>query len=209
MSALRKPEGRHHHGMLRRAMLDAVAEILRDTGPEAVTLRAVARRAGVSHSAATPHFGDLAGLMTAFAAEGCERLAASQRAQVAADPDHALLACGRGYIAFAAANPGHFRLMFGIAPRHDDDPALAAARVAAFAPLLEAMRALHPGVPDAALRDRLGLAWAAVHGLAALRADGAGRKLWPEADALAAAEGMLRLLVAACAAPIGGDARGA
>jgi AcrR family transcriptional regulator len=198
MAVARKPEGSHHHGALRRALLDAVAEIIREHGPGAVTLRAAARRAGVSHSAAAPHFGDLAGLLTAFAAEGNERLAASMRRCMAEDPGHPLLACGRGYIAFAAAHPGHFRLMFGTAALRHDDPALTAARTAAFAPLRETMRALHPGLEDAALRDRLGLAWAAVHGFAALRAEGAGAKLWPESDALAAAESMLRLLVAAC-----------
>jgi AcrR family transcriptional regulator len=198
MPVARKPEGSHHHGSLRRALLDAVAEILRQDGPGALSLRAAARRAGVSHSAAAPHFGDLAGLLTAFAAEGSERLAASMRRCMAEDPAHPLLAAGRGYIAFAAAHPQHFRLMFGAAALRHDDPALAAARTASFAPLLETMRALHPGLDDAALRDRLGLAWAAVHGFAALRAEGAGAKLWPEPDALAAAEGMLRLLVAAC-----------
>ncbi|WP_170979365.1 TetR/AcrR family transcriptional regulator [Roseomonas sp. HF4] len=204
MPVARKPEGRHHHGALRRALLDAVAEILRESGPHGMTLRAAARRAGVSHSAATPHFQDLAGLLTAFVAEGNERLAATMRRHVEADPGHPLLACGRGYIAFAAANPAHFRMMFGTAPKDDGDPALQAARQAAFAPLREAMAALHPSVPEAALRDRLGLAWAAVHGFAALRAEGAGAKLWPEPDALAAAEGMLRLVVAACAAPPSG-----
>lgn len=198
MVVARKPEGSHHHGALRRALLDAVAEIIREHGPGAVTLRAAARRAGVSHSAAAPHFGDLAGLLTAFAAEGNERLAASMRRCMAQDPGHPLLACGRGYIAFAAANPGHFRLMFGTARLRHEDATLTVARTTAFAPLLETMRALHPGLDDAALRDRLGLAWAAVHGFAALRAEGAGAKLWPEPDALAAAEGMLRLLVAAC-----------
>jgi AcrR family transcriptional regulator len=198
MPVARKPAGRHHHGALRRALLDAVAEILREAGPGALSLRAAARRAGVSHSAAAPHFGDLAGLLTAFAAEGSERLAASMRRCMAEDPAHPLLAAGRGYVAFAAAHPQHFRLMFGTAALRRDDAALAAARTASFAPLLETMRVLHPGADDAALRDRLGLAWAAVHGFAALRAEGAGAKLWPESDALAAAEGMLRLLVAAC-----------
>jgi AcrR family transcriptional regulator len=198
MPVARKPAGRHHHGALRRALLDAVAEILREAGPDALSLRAAARRAGVSHSAAAPHFGDLAGLLTAFAAEGSERLAATMRRCMAEEPAHPLLAAGRGYVAFAAAHPQHFRLMFGTAALRHDDLALSAARTASFAPLLETMRALHPGLDDAALRDRLGLAWAAVHGFAALRAEGAGAKLWPEPDALAAAEGMLRLLVAAC-----------
>jgi AcrR family transcriptional regulator len=209
MPVARKPTGSHHHGSLRRALLDAVAEILREAGPEAVSLRAAARRAGVSHSAAAPHFGDLAGLLTAFVAEGSLHLAATMRRFMAEDPANPLLAAGRGYIAFAAAHPQHFRLMFGTAALHHEDPVLAEARSEAFAPLRETMRALHPGASDAALRDRLGLAWAAVHGFAALRAQGAGAKLWPEADALAAADGMLRLVVRACEAPAGPGAEDA
>ena len=67
MTVTPKCRGRHHHGDLRRALLDAVAEIVLAAGPEAVTLRECARRAGVSHSAAAPHFGDKRGLLTAFA----------------------------------------------------------------------------------------------------------------------------------------------
>ncbi|MBX9700120.1 MAG: TetR/AcrR family transcriptional regulator, partial [Acetobacteraceae bacterium] len=58
MAVTRKRHGQHHHGDLRRALLDAVAELVLEVGPDAVTLRECARRAGVSHSAAAPHFGD-------------------------------------------------------------------------------------------------------------------------------------------------------
>jgi AcrR family transcriptional regulator len=204
----RKPRGHHHHGALRRALLDAVAELVLEGGggPEAVSLRECARRAGVSHSAAAPHFGDKRGLLTAFAAEGSERLRAAMEAEVAAEPDPSpaarLAATGRGYLAFAAANPGHFRIMFRADLLDADDAALRVAREASFAPLLRAMRALHPGAPDAALRDRLALAWSAVHGLATLRAEGAGAGLLADPEV---PEGLLALVVAACAAPVPGS----
>jgi len=86
MTVTAKPKGKHHHGALRRALLDAVADIVLAAGPDAVSLRECARRAGVSHSAAAPHFGDLRGLLTSFATEGNLRLSHSMTDAVAALP---------------------------------------------------------------------------------------------------------------------------
>ncbi len=200
-----KAEGRHHHGALRRALLDAVAEIVREAGPEAVSLRECARRAGVSHSAAAPHFGDKRGLLTAFAIEGERLLAAAMRAALAALPEEAdagarLAATGRGYIAFARAHPAYFRLMFRTDLVDRADPAWREASGEAFALLSTAMAALAPALDARARRARLTLAWAAVHGFCALRAEGAGGDLWrPEPRAKEVAEDLLALIVAACA----------
>jgi AcrR family transcriptional regulator len=200
MAVTTKARGRHHHGALRRALLDAVAEIVLETGPEAVTLRECARRAGVSHSAAAPHFGDKRGLLTAFVTEGSQRLRASMDAAVArlppgAPPDAVLAATGRGYLDFAAANPGHFRLMFRTDQVDTADAAWRAAGEATWAPLADAMAALAPGLPEPEVKARLALCWAAVHGAAALRAEGAGGTLWEGA----VLDAMLAILVAACA----------
>jgi AcrR family transcriptional regulator len=207
MTVTPKDQGKHHHGALRRALLDAVAEIVVQAGPEAVSLRECARRAGVSHSAAAPHFGDKRGLLTAFATEASQRLAAAERAAVAALPEGAdaaavLAATGRGYIAFARENPGHFRLMFRTDLFDTADPAWRAAMQASFAELAQALDALAPGLEPRARRARLTLAWAGVHGFCALRAEGSGGDLWrPEARAAEVADDMLALLVAACAEP--------
>lgn len=204
MTVTRKQRGQHHHGDLRRALLDAVAEVVLEAGPDAVSLRECARRAGVSHSATAPHFGDKRGLLTAFATEGSERLRAAQEAALAALPADAdaegrLAATGRGYIAFAAANPAHFRLMFRAELIDRADPHWQAATESAFAPLEAAMQALAPAADEAALRARLSLAWCAVHGFCALRAEGAGGDLWePEARAAETAEAMIALIVEAC-----------
>lgn len=206
MSVTPKAEGRHHHGALRQALLDAVAEIVREAGPEAVSLRECARRAGVSHSAAAPHFGDKRGLFTAFATEGSRRLAAAMEAAIAALPAKAdakarLAAAGHGYIAFARANPAHFRLMFRTDLLDRADAAWRVAMQDSFAVLERAMRALVPRAGPKALRARLALAWTAVHGFCALRAEGAGGDLWhPEDRAAETAEAMIALLVSACAA---------
>ncbi|WP_237215191.1 TetR/AcrR family transcriptional regulator [Falsiroseomonas oryziterrae] len=203
MSVTPKPEGRHHHGALRQALLDAVAEIVLERGPEAVSLRECARRAGVSHSAAAPHFGDKRGLLTAFATEGEARLAQAMEDALAtlpatAAPAARLAATGRGYIAFARANPAHFRLMCRTDLIDREDPGWCEAAGRAFALLSDAMAALQPGMDARARRARLALAWSGVHGFCALRAEGSDGGLWtPQV-----ADDLVALLVAACAAPI-------
>ena len=202
MSVTPKPEGRHHHGALREALLAALAEIVLERGPEAVTLRECARRAGVSHSAAAPHFGDKRGLLTAFALQGEEKLAQAMRDALAALPDDAgpearLAATGRGYIAFARAHPAHFRLMFRTDLIDRADPAWCNAVGQSFALLSDAMAAVRPGMDARARRARLALAWAGVHGFCTLRAEGTGDLWTPEV-----AEDLIALLVAACAAPV-------
>ncbi|MBU8537217.1 TetR/AcrR family transcriptional regulator [Falsiroseomonas tokyonensis] len=205
MSVTPKARGRHHHGDLRRALLDAVAEIVQESGPEAVTLRECARRAGVSHSAATPHFGDKRGLMTAFATEQSQRLREAMEAAVAALPAEAhpaehLAATGRGYMAFVRDNPAHFRLMFRTDLIDTADPAWAEASSRARDPLDTAMRALVPGADDRAMRARLALAWAGVHGFCTLRAEAPRSDLWyPPPREAEVAEDLLALLLAACA----------
>jgi AcrR family transcriptional regulator len=207
MSVTPKTAGRHHHGALRRALLDAVGEIVLASGPEAVSLRECARRAGVSHSAATPHFGDKRGLLTAFATEAAERLRAAQDAELAALPADAppaerLAATGRGYLAFARAHPAHFRMMFRAELLDHGDASFRAAKEASFAPLAAAMAAVAPAADERAMRARLALAWSAVHGFCTLRAELPGAPLWSsEQRAAEVAADLIALVVAACAAP--------
>ena len=198
MAVTPKAEGRHRHGVLPRALIDAVAEIVRDAGPDAVSLRECARRAGVSHSAAAPHFGDKRGLLTAFVTEGEARLAATMRDEVAALPADAdaaarLAATGRGYIGFARANPAHFRLMFRTDLIDHSDPNWRATADDGFAVLEQAMAEAAPGLDTRGWRARLALAWAAVHGFSTLRAEGVGELWTPQV-----AEDVLALVVGAC-----------
>jgi len=69
----------YHHGDLPRVLLDTATQAILEVGPAAVSLRDLARRAGVSHAAPAYHFGDKAGLLTAVAVDGFERLAAALR----------------------------------------------------------------------------------------------------------------------------------
>jgi AcrR family transcriptional regulator len=110
-----KKKDTYHHGDLRQAMLDAASEILSQEGLSALTLRACARRAGVSHAAPSHHFGSLKGLYTAIVAQ-CFVMIAEVAEQVIADSDgqstNILADFARAYTHFAIKNPERFRLMF-------------------------------------------------------------------------------------------------
>src|SRR5471032_2109867 len=74
----------YHHGALRDALLDAAEVVLERDGLAGLTLRAVAREAGVSHAAPTHHFGDLTGLVSELAAIGFRQFSAAMTAAAAA-----------------------------------------------------------------------------------------------------------------------------
>ncbi|NEC13954.1 TetR/AcrR family transcriptional regulator, partial [Streptomyces sp. SID8014] len=129
----------YHHGDLRRAVLAAAEEVIRTEGPHALSLRDLARRAGVSHAAPAHHFKDRTGLLTAFATEGWALFAAALQAA----PD--LRERGVAYVRFAREHPAHFQVMFQPALLRADDPALRAATEGAAA----ALRAGVAGLPTA------------------------------------------------------------
>jgi AcrR family transcriptional regulator len=110
------PDARpYHHGDLRAALLAESERILEAEGVGALTLRAAARAAGVSHAAPKNHFGDLTGLLSELAAIGLNRFSESLiRAVISAgrEPRDRAQALGRAYVAFAGAHPGLFLLMF-------------------------------------------------------------------------------------------------
>ena len=155
----------YHHGDLRRALLDeALAAIERD-GPGSVSLRELARRAGVSHAAPTHHFGDKGGLLTAIAVEGFDLLADELNAAFATTGS--FLEVGVAYVGFAVRHRAHFEVMFRPELLRGDDPALAAARQRS----REALYGPLASVPLDSRTDslRAGVAaWALVHGLATL-----------------------------------------
>lgn len=154
----------YHHGNLRAAVIAAAVAEVEAVGADAVSLREIARRAGVSHAAPAHHFGDRAGLFTAIATEGFA-MAAEEIAPHALGRDE-FIAGGAAYVGFALAHPGHFEVMFRPALYRGDDPDLAAARNAAFDVLWSSARA---SVEDES--DVLGLVlagWATAHGFATL-----------------------------------------
>ena len=180
--ALRKPPGTYHHGNLRRALLDAGLGLIERSGPDALTLREVARRAGVSQTAPYRHFEHKEALVAAVAEEGLRDLTEWLRlaAAKAPDPVRAFADMGVAYVRFANAHPAHFRVMFGPgAPDRARHPSLRAADAAAHAQLVTVIEAGQRSGDIVATDARelaLG-AWSLVHGLASLLAGGqlAGR----------------------------------
>jgi AcrR family transcriptional regulator len=168
----------YHHGALRAALLRAAERILKRDGIGALTLRAAAREAGVSHAAPKNHFGDIRGLLSDLAAVGFARLGAAMRAGLrASDPPPARLAAiGRGYVTFARANPGLFLLMFRGERLDFDRPTLRTAADAAFAVLSQTIGAGGRNAPGTSLplaqAARIAAAWSLVHGFAMLLIDG-------------------------------------
>ncbi|HEV2530487.1 TetR/AcrR family transcriptional regulator [Phenylobacterium sp.] len=106
----------YHHGDLRRALVDAARRILEAEGPTALSLRAVAREAGVSPAAPYHHFKDKAELLDAIADEGWQMLdAAMAKAKAEAEPRGKLTALGIAYVCFARENPALYRVMYDAA----------------------------------------------------------------------------------------------
>lgn len=118
------PRDGYHHGNLREALVDAAVALAGESGPEGVVLRAVTRHVGVSPNAAYRHFADREALLREVAARAMAALtrtmAARQEAVTEQDPvDRAvagLEAIGRGYVDFALAEPGLFRVCFAAPP---------------------------------------------------------------------------------------------
>ncbi len=165
---------RYHHGDLRAALLDAAERVLRREGPGGLSLREIARRAGVTHTAAYHHFEGRDAVVRALAARGFDRLAAALSAGAgAASGPAAFLEVGVAYVAFAAAHPGLYRLMFGpeAAAGRSTDPALREAAERAFAILVEGARSVTPGGGEAEVMGTALRSWSVVHGLAALLLD--------------------------------------
>ena len=155
----------YHHGDLRRALLDVALVAVAEQGPAAVSLREIARRAGVSHAAPTHHFRNKAGLLTAIAAEGWDTLA---DALAEAQREAGFGGQGVAYVMFATTHPAHFAVMRAPDLVHSDDAALVAARERAGVQLRQGTGA----GSDADNRSRRLAAWALVHGLASLLLEG-------------------------------------
>jgi AcrR family transcriptional regulator len=117
MSEAKAAESRpYHHGDLRRALVDAARRILEAEGPSALSLRAVAREAGVSPAAPYHHFKDKAELLDAVAQEGWQTLHQQMRDAKASTHGLAqLTALGLSYVCFARDNPALYRVMYDAA----------------------------------------------------------------------------------------------
>jgi AcrR family transcriptional regulator len=171
MATVTRPAG---EGTADRLLVTARA-MLDETGVDGLSLRAIARRAGVSHGAPLRHFPTLAALLAAVGAQGFRDLITAVDAHLAALPASAtalerLSAAGRAYVHFAIANPGVFTVMFSPERIDPTDPVYLAAAADSFQQLQDVVEAaqhdgFHPEVDPTRLASVM---WTSIHGLADL-----------------------------------------
>jgi hypothetical protein len=175
-----KPDRAYHHGDLHEALLLAAKRVADREGLAGLTLRAVAREAGVSHAAPAHHFGDITGLLSELAAIGFQRFRsamteAAAKAKTAGTSEGEARA--KAYVGFARDNRCMFQLMFRAEKLDYQRPMLQEASIQAFENLARAVGAKrhedvspdHLTLPQAAEIARL---WSMVHGFALLYLDG-------------------------------------
>jgi AcrR family transcriptional regulator len=161
----------YHHGDLRRALLDAATRILDRDGQGGLSLRAVAREAGVSPAAPYHHFKDKSELMLAIAEEGFGQLSDYIRrtADMTVMPMERVAAIGLAYVEFAKAHPAVYRVMYDCSRDSDAMPDKAHnAEEGAYSLLKRAMIDMGVASPDQKTDLELACiaAWCAAHGLA-------------------------------------------
>ena len=176
----------YHHGDLRAALVEAALELARPTGAEAIVLREVTRRAGVTPRAAYRHFADRDALVRAVAQRALARLAAAieERMRAAGEPDGMamLQAVGESYIAFALDEPGLFDVAFFAMDDMVNSGAPESAAASGLSPFQLLESALETLVREGRLPaedvgDAVITCWSGVHGFATLAARGPLREL--------------------------------
>jgi AcrR family transcriptional regulator len=168
----------YHHGDLHEALLKAAERVLERDGLAGLTLRAVAREAGVSHAAPTHHFGDLTGLVSELAAIGFRQFNVAMTAAGASGttPAEKGMARARAYVAYAQAHPGMYGLMFRTERLDMSRPSLHEAASASFAGLAGSIgESRHEHIEARALSldqaAAIARAWSLVHGFTMLLLD--------------------------------------
>jgi AcrR family transcriptional regulator len=178
----------YHHGDLKAALVEAGVELLRGNGPEALTLREVARRVGVSQAAPYRHFKDRRELVAAVAERGFSRLGeAMRRAMESAGGRPGLRHVAEAYVEFGLDNPAEYRVMFGPEVAVTDDlPSLRETGRSVLGFVAEGLSGLQkaglvgPGDPWL-----MAVAiWSTLHGLVMLSLDGQTAGIAPNVDEL-------------------------
>ena len=186
---------RYHHGNLRAALVEAAVAAARESGPDGLAVRDLARRVGVSHNAAYRHFSHRDALVAEVAEVGMAGLTAAMRRRTdlvppPAGPDDEvraararLVECGRGYVDFALAEPGLFRVLFAAyptVPGPEQDQGLEGAApddpFAILNTLLDDLVRVGHLAPEARPGAEI-TCWSAVHGFAVLHTEGPLRAL--------------------------------
>ena len=172
---MKKEKTAYHHGNLAESLLDAVDDIASQFGLEAVTLRACAKKVGVSPSSAFRHYTDKRDLLTAFATRALLQLSqALSNANALAQENHedALLTVALAYVEFAIDKPAFFRAMWNEETIYSSNEAYLAASEQLSANLKGGFADSIPDTDPTQLSTEELLAWSSVHGLANLFVDG-------------------------------------
>jgi AcrR family transcriptional regulator len=160
----------YHHGDLRKSLLRSAESILKREGLSALSLRATARAAGVSHAAPAHHFPDLSSLLSELAAEGLDRLS-DNLVETASKGGDVPIELAKTYIGFAKANPALFQLMSDPIRLDSKNPALQAARKRGIT-ILAGTRGASTENPTLTQVGAITANWALIHGLSLLLSTG-------------------------------------
>jgi AcrR family transcriptional regulator len=177
----------YHHGDLREALLEAAESLLTEEGVAGLTLRACARRAGVSHAAPKHHFADVSGLLAEVAALSFDRLTDTLQkeriASAAEDPETRFIGVFRAYVNFARRHPDHFRLMFRWNEIARDNEMLSQAASRTYSEMTNSVTiqrgevdvtadTLELRIRERGLQNDVIVAWSQIHGYAMLLLEG-------------------------------------
>lgn len=154
---------KYHHGDLRAVILAEAARLVAERGADGVSLRELARSAGVSHAAPAHHFVDRRGLFTALAAQGFQLLT-----EALSDARGDFADAAPAYVRFALEHPGHYQVMFNKSLLDAADTELAAAEAAAGAELSRGVATLRDPHAQADPAAAQLAAWSLVHGFSTL-----------------------------------------
>ena len=172
------PRKNYHHGDLKNALIKAGVEILAKEGVDGLSLRKVAQKAGVSHSAPYSHFPDKQSLIAAISTEGFNQLYAELDAAISShanDPKRQLLEGMRAYIRFGMENADTFKIMFsGVLEKEKEYPSFVEISGETFQLVVGVVRACQDsGVLGATPPEMLAVAvWGQVHGIVSLALEG-------------------------------------
>jgi AcrR family transcriptional regulator len=172
---------RYHHGDLKRALVAAALDIVREQDVASVSLREVARRAGVSPAAPYHHFRDKSLLLAEVAQEGFRLLTSRMRQALEQSPraggPERLARLGRAYVRFATEEPAHYRVMFSpeLAGGEAEQRVHPAGMEALHLLTSQVQAQLPRAMPDQVIAISVTL-WAGCHGLASLLSDGVLRR---------------------------------
>lgn len=195
-TALRKPRSAYHHGDLRSALLAAARRELDAGAYETLSLRELARLAGVSPNAPYRHFASKDEILAEIAAQGFEEMSARFDAETCPDPRERLVRLCDLYTDFARAHPNVYRVMFGAEkPALMEFDVLREAARASFGRLVSAVAAASgpDGTDEKLVLGRASQLWSLIHGWARLVIDGVACVL-PEDCILPASAGARTLV---------------